>query len=135
MPNDDTQDLVEEEEQTVTLFRTKKVTEIRWTPVPDSLTQIEGPGAPRLFPLQEARIVVGRSSRADIQIVSSMISRQHMFLWRNKDHELVCEDMDSQNGLLLNGIPIHAASLREGDHLQLGDIIFVYHRGSAWPSS
>ncbi len=96
---------------------------------PAELEQIEGPGAPRRLPLGLVHMVVGRAPTAAIQIDSIEVSRQHMALKRT-GKEYRCEDLESRNGIYLNGIKIHSAVLREGDTIQLGNVVFVYHEGS-----
>ncbi|HWV39206.1 MAG TPA: FHA domain-containing protein [Vulgatibacter sp.] len=95
-------------------------------PRPHVLEQIGGPGAPRRIELQEDRIVIGREG--DIAIASPQLSRTHLCLTRNGS-DFGCVDMDSRNGVYLNGIRIHSAVLREGDQLQLGDVILLYFAG------
>lgn len=101
---------------------------VRWNRSPPMLRQIDGPGAPREFTLELDNIVVGRSSQAHISIESTLISRRHMSLQRSGP-EFVCSDLDSANGVYLNGVKAHSAVLREGDTLQIGDVVLVYHEG------
>ncbi len=69
-----------------------------------------------------------RSNNADIQIESKSLSREHMRLVRDEDG-YACKDMGSRNGFFLNGLKIHSAVLRDGDTLQLCDVVFLYHEG------
>ncbi|WP_373049554.1 FHA domain-containing protein [Vulgatibacter sp.] len=93
------------------------------------LEQIRGPGAPQRHLLVESRIVIGRTE-GDIRIASAELSRSHLKIER-AGTEYACTDLDSSNGVYLNGVKIHSAVLREGDLLQLGDVIFVFHAGAA----
>jgi len=92
-----------------------------------ALEQIRGPGAPQRHLLLEDTVVVGRSE-GQIRIASGELSRSHMRMER-QGPEWVCTDLDSSNGIYLNGVRIHSAVLREGDMLQLGDVILVFHAG------
>ena len=74
-------------------------------------------------------IIVGRSLQATISMESGGISRQHFSL-NKKGSEYACTDLNSSHGVFLNGIKTHSALLREGDVIQIGDVIFVYHEGS-----
>jgi pSer/pThr/pTyr-binding forkhead associated (FHA) protein len=56
------------------------------------------------------------------------LSRSHLSL-TFIDEEFVCHDLDSSNGVYLNGVRIHSATLRDGDQLQLGAIVLVYREG------
>ena len=38
-------------------------------------------------------------------------------------------DLDSRNGVYLNGVKIHSAVLHGGDNLQLGSVVLVFHEG------
>jgi pSer/pThr/pTyr-binding forkhead associated (FHA) protein len=96
---------------------------------PFLLEQIKGPGAPRSFTLELAETVIGRSAQAHICIESTLISRQHLCVRKNGP-QFTCVDLDSANGLYLNGIKAHSALLHEGDTLQIGDVVLVFHEGS-----
>ena len=92
------------------------------------LEQIQGPGAIRKFVITEGDCIVGRSRSATITIPSTLLSREHLRLsWVSE--ELRCEDLDSANGVYLNGVRIHSAVLRNGDSLQLGDVVLVFYEG------
>lgn len=90
------------------------------------LEQIQGPGSPAVIKLAAPEMTLGRDDSCAIVLRSARISRQHASIKR-RDDDLVIRDLDSQNGLLLNMVRIHAAVLREGDVLQLADFVFVYH--------
>ena len=96
---------------------------------PDTLEQRRGPGAPRKLPLIGDSLVVGRSETADLRIRSSSVSRQHARINR-EGPALRITDLDSQNGVLLNGTLVHSAILCDRDQLQLGDAVFIFLRGS-----
>ena len=72
---------------------------------------------------------IGRSSSADITIESSELSRQHAELKREHGTFAV-KDLDSTNGVFLNGTRIHAAQLYHGDLLQLGGMVFEFREWS-----
>ena len=92
------------------------------------LEQVEGPGAPRTFQLELAEVIIGRSLQAAISIESTGMSRQHASIKKN-GADFSITDLDSANGLYVNGIKAHSAVLHEGDQLQLGDVVFVFHEG------
>ena len=92
------------------------------------LHMIEGPGAPRLISLLDERDVVGRSLEASIHIASGLLSREHMELIAIEG-EIQARDLNSRNGVYLNGLRIHAIILRNGDVLQCGDVVFEYKEG------
>jgi pSer/pThr/pTyr-binding forkhead associated (FHA) protein len=104
------------------IFLVRRERELR----PAYFDQIEGEGAPRRLPLQKDELVVGRAPEADINVPSQRASRSHAFVTRRgTDYQV--RDNDSHNGLFLNGIKIHSATLRDGDVLQIADAVFIFH--------
>ena len=95
---------------------------------PSVLRLVQGPGAPRDFLLLHPECVVGRGDTADIPVASTDLSRKHMVI-KKAGEEFSCTDLESRNGVYLNGVKIHSAVLREGDTLQLGNVVFLYHEG------
>src|SRR5690348_15109902 len=91
-----------------------------------TLEQVRGPGAPRSFPLSIAETVVGRGQQANVTIDSALLSRRHV-VFRREGPELTLADLDSANGVYVNGVKAHRAVLYEGDTIQLGDVVFVLH--------
>jgi hypothetical protein len=119
-------------------YRAEQTTAIHVAPVvppvqtrrkPFLLSQVQGPGAPRDFELDLVRLVVGRSPDADITLEGEGVSRQHIFL-KKDGPEYTVTDLESANGFYLNGVKTHSAVLREGDLLQIGNIVLTYHEGS-----
>jgi pSer/pThr/pTyr-binding forkhead associated (FHA) protein len=84
-----------------------------------------GPGAPREFVVVKSETVVGRARKADISISCETLSREHARLTLDGG-EMTCLDLDSRNGVVLNGVRVQSAVLRPGDVLQLGDIVLTY---------
>lgn len=93
------------------------------------LEQTQGPGAPRAFDLSLNETIVGRSTSAHICVDSSLISRRHMSLSKAGDL-FSANDLNSSNGMYLNGIKVHSALLHEGDQLQIGDVVFTFFEGN-----
>lgn len=101
-----------------------------WGPArrPPRLELLQGPGAPREFNLLAEEIVIGRSSQVEICIESQLMSRRHAALRRSgPDVRLV--DLESANGVYLNGVRVHSAGLLVGDTIQIGDVLLVYREG------
>ncbi len=118
------------EDQPTTVQAVPVPTAVRVRPKkPFALEQVAGPGAPREHLLESDEIIVGRSMQATISIDGNGISRTHVAI-RKAGAEYTFVDLNSANGVYLNGIKTHSAVLREGDMLQLGDAVFVFHEGS-----
>jgi len=108
-------------------------TEIPVVPVqsisrPFMLQQIRGPGAPDVRNLEGDALIVGRADDADIRIASTALSRRHMRIERYQGGYRAV-DLDSANGVYLNEVRVHSAVLRDGDTLQLGNAVFIFHEG------
>jgi pSer/pThr/pTyr-binding forkhead associated (FHA) protein len=95
------------------------------------LELVQGPGAPRRYELFRPEMVVGRAVDADVPINSTDLSRKHVLIKRNGagQHQIV--DLESRNGVFVNGLKIHLATLHDGDSIQLGTVLFIYHEGRA----
>lgn len=89
------------------------------------LTQLNGEKSPQTFTIDQKAVTLGRSNEADIQIPSPTLSRKHILITR-RGEECCVEDLQSSNGFFLNGVKIHSAVLRNGDTLQLGNIMFSF---------
>lgn len=89
------------------------------------LEQKEGPGSPRKIPLSSSITVFGRSSNCTIQLASSEVSRTHMMI-KEEAKRFTCQDLNSYNGTHLNGVRIHSAELRNGDTIQMGNVVFIF---------
>ncbi|MSP91123.1 MAG: FHA domain-containing protein [Myxococcales bacterium] len=95
---------------------------------PHVLQQVRGPLSPQLIELNDDTVIVGRSSEAQIRVPSSALSRTHMRIERYQGGYRAI-DLDSSNGVYLNQIRINSAVLRDGDTIQLGNAVFIYHEG------
>jgi pSer/pThr/pTyr-binding forkhead associated (FHA) protein len=89
------------------------------------LEQIEGDGPVAQIPLDKDELIVGRGPDAHIRLTSKKASRHHLFL-RLRGTDFVMIDNDSHNGVLLNGVNVHSAMLRDGDVIHVADSVFVY---------
>lgn len=98
---------------------------LRLAPKPPALEQVRGPGCPAVHLLDRTELVIGRGEKCDIRVISTTLSRQHLSLLL-RDGEVSFTDQQSMNGVYLNGVRVHAAILRDGDVLELGDAAFVF---------
>ena len=88
------------------------------------LRQIKGPGFPRDVNLDIPEVVIGRALEANVSIDSPLVSRRHAAVKRG-DSGYSVEDLESGNGIFVNGERVQAAPLRPNDTLQIGDALFV----------
>ncbi len=100
----------------------------------DVLELVRGPGLPLVFELDQDEAVLGRGDGVSCRVRSALVSRRHLRFSR-QGPEVTVTDLDSQNGLYLNQVKVHAAVLCDGDLLQVGDLVFVFRRGAGCLSS
>jgi pSer/pThr/pTyr-binding forkhead associated (FHA) protein len=65
-------------------------------------------------------LLLGRHPECDIQIDSRKISRRHCCIAQVEDY-LVVRDLDSTNGIRINGVRVVEGRLKEGDELMIGN--------------
>jgi len=68
------------------------------------------------------RLVIGRASQVDLQILDNRISKRHARIVRNDGGFLQLEDLDSRNGTFFQEKRLNSAvQLKDGDQFRLGD--------------
>jgi hypothetical protein len=68
---------------------------------------------------------LGRSPKTDIQVPYSEVSRKHAeVVWEAEG--FVVLDLDSENGVFLNGEKVKKKALKDGDAIQIGPQKFVF---------
>ena len=80
------------------------------------------------YPLGK-RTTIGRTPDNDIQVDTTFISRHHAVLLSNPD-QCVVEDLNSTNGVMINGRPVNRQALHDGDTLTIGKSEFRYQQRS-----
>lgn len=71
------------------------------------------------FSLQGAKASVGRGDDNEIQLPHAKVSKRHAVL-RSAGDGWVIEDLQSTNGLRVNGEVTRRAELKHGDRVQIG---------------
>jgi RsiW-degrading membrane proteinase PrsW (M82 family) len=80
----------------------------------------DGPFAGRSLDLESGQLTIGRDAGCGLRFESmTEVSRCHARLLREGE-DFVLTDAGSTNGTLLNGRPVDAAAVRDGDLIQLG---------------
>jgi diguanylate cyclase (GGDEF)-like protein len=77
-------------------------------------------GIGRMFKLDRAETVLGRSSDAQFQVEDDGISRKHAKVVAIGDGRFQLVDLGSTNGTFLNGLKVSSATLHDGDKIQIG---------------
>lgn len=85
-----------------------------------------GSEAGRRYILDKPLMTIGRVEGNDIVINDTRVSRRHAHICQEEFRYLV-EDLGSTNGTWLNGARLTAPTpLRDGDQLQVADVVFVF---------
>ncbi|MCA9087961.1 MAG: FHA domain-containing protein [Planctomycetaceae bacterium] len=93
-----------------------------------SLLVVQGTDQGNRFPLDVPQLLLGRGSRCDVRISDSEVSREHarLELQENRWHFI---DLGSSNGSFINGKTVRSQILEQGDQIQVGRTILLYHSG------
>ena len=74
----------------------------------------------------DRELIIGRDEICDIVFDSSAVSHRHARIF-TADGVVYLEDLSSQNGTCVNGLPIHmAVVLHSGDEISVGDAVFCF---------
>jgi hypothetical protein len=83
----------------------------------------------RVVPVSSARVVIGRSREADVQVEDSNVSRRHCELVQENAASWSVTDLGSTNGTEVNGNRIERAMpLAHGDRITVGGTTLVFGR-------
>jgi hypothetical protein len=75
--------------------------------------------------LGEDDLIIGRTSECDIQIMANNVSRRHARIsYSNEEYRI--EDLESTNGIYVNGVKVERCVLRKHDVLEIGGIKILF---------
>jgi serine/threonine protein phosphatase PrpC/pSer/pThr/pTyr-binding forkhead associated (FHA) protein len=80
------------------------------------------------FTLDRLPAVIGRSSQSDLAVNDPTVSYAHARIYTDRRLGLCVEDLDSVNGLTLDGSPTRKNLLYDGARLGLGGTEYVFRR-------
>lgn len=92
------------------------------------LTIRNGPRAGVAIPLSGDALMIGRSRQSHIHLPDQQVSRQHALL-RWAQGGWFIQDQGSSTGLYINGRPVAAARLQDGDCIRAGETEMVFSIG------
>lgn len=78
-------------------------------------------------------LLLGRHPECDIQIESRKISRRHCCIAQVHDY-LVIRDLDSTNGIRINGVRVVEGKLHPGDEVTIGNHLYKVVWSDAAPA-
>lgn len=95
---------------------------------------LEGPDAGSKFEFTSGRVLIGRGEECAIRLNQGSISRQHaVFTFLGDAWQL--EDLNSQNGVMVQGEPITRVELRDNAEIRFGTINALFEIGPEITSS
>lgn len=86
------------------------------------LTYFTGGKPAKAFRLGKDDVTVGRGSSCKVVLAVESVSNEHMKV-EYKLGTFIVTDLQSLNGVVVNGRPVRRASVKDGDLLQLGEAI------------
>lgn len=94
------------------------------TPAGPVLAIVEGIGAGSVFAVQR-ETTIGRSKDSHVSLKEAKVSRQHAVIRKEKNDWLVV-DLQSSNGVFVNGARVEKVKLASGDHIQIGSFVLEF---------
>jgi len=89
------------------------------------LVVIYGDDMGRRVPLAKEQLIIGRSSKCELQVDQESVSRNHARITYD-DKSYVIQDLGSTNGTYVNDELVDSIALRDGDQLKIGRTIFKF---------
>lgn len=83
-------------------------------------------GVDKTLEIGQDPVLIGRAAGCHILSNDARVSRQHAKIFFEGGHYWI-EDLGSANGVFVNGTQHAQAELTNGDTLQVGDALFVFH--------
>ena len=98
-------------------------------PAPEGATRLlirtEGEGEGEVVHVLGRKTSVGRTPDNDLQVDTKFISRHHAVILAGPVHTII-EDLNSTNGVLINGRRVTRQTLKDGDAVQIGKTLFRF---------
>ncbi|MGB7433491.1 MAG: FHA domain-containing protein [Ahrensia sp.] len=79
------------------------------------------------YPLDRQSVSVGRHSDNDIQLSNDSVHRHHAHVHISNTGSVTIKDLDTTNGVLVNGRKMGSAELQTGDMIELGEVRLRYN--------
>jgi len=93
--------------------------------VQPTLEVIKGEGNQKILPLGKKKLKIGRSGSNDLVVADQKTSREHAAIYFEEGNYII-EDLNSTNGVYVNGKLIHKIILKSDDKITLGDTVLLF---------
>jgi len=74
-----------------------------------------------IYPLDKKKLLIGRDNSADIIVESEEVSKSHAIIYLKKDIYYI-KDLESTNGIIVNGKKVSELALKDGDEINIGSV-------------
>jgi pSer/pThr/pTyr-binding forkhead associated (FHA) protein len=81
-------------------------------------------GSQKAFSVASDNTIIGRRHDCDLCIPLTIVSKRHCQLNLNKEAVKI-RDLDSRNGTFLNGKRINETTVKAGDYIRIGPLMFL----------
>src|SRR5262245_64944335 len=93
--------------------------------MPPSLIALAGPMHGDVVPLPDSGLTIGRDAANDLHPGDVSLSRRHC-AFTVEEGRVTVADLDSMNGTFVNGVPVKKRVLQHGDHMKIGESVFLF---------
>ena len=83
-----------------------------------------------VFSISKAAVRIGRGGDNDLIFKNDSVSRHHAEILCKRDGKFVITDLDSGNGVLVNGRAVAQQELHSGDSIEVGEVCFTFSKQS-----
>jgi transcriptional regulator with GAF, ATPase, and Fis domain len=90
-----------------------------------NLVALFGPVQGSTFKWSDQQITIGRDPSNWLCLNDRLVSRKHCEIIGDGD-VFTIRDLDSRNGIMVNGLPVKERVLQHGDQLEIGDSLFLF---------
>ncbi len=87
-----------------------------------ALKILTGPNAGQIIPLKPGQHSIGRAPECQIRLNSNGVSKEHAQIFVTED-KIIIRDLNSRNGVVVNGVRISNHLLKSGDKVAFHDIL------------
>lgn len=78
------------------------------------------------FPIEQTTVRIGRHKDNELTLSNTSVSNHHAELHRRRDGQFVIVDLDSLNGIRVNGEQIKTSFLLNGDSIEIGEVKLLF---------
>lgn len=95
-------------------------------PMTPRVIAISGKMKGTVFALSEEKVSIGRDATNTICLDEPSVSRRHCQIERDDNNRFFIHDLESFNGIFVNGIPVSKQEIKHCDQLGIGDVILFF---------